>query len=160
MAQVLANSGKRGGPLQAELANAIDEEIRERFKKGQMKRGVYAELARKYNVSDVTIANRASMIASVIPLESFNEAKISLGTMRDEAIEHAQEMLDQSDMLDTEEKRKNLMILDRMISQKIDFMEKFFIKPKAPENVNVNASVDVNVRIDKLREAYNATRSI
>lgn len=148
MANLVVNA-KRKGPLAPEVRHALIQDIKRYFNTGRMRRGIYMELGQKHNVTDITVAKICSEVAALLPLESVNEAKVTLGDLRDELVQEAKVMVENS--FDEEEKRKNMLILDRMIGQKIDFMEKFHIKPKASENIVIDAQIEHKVNEDFLQ---------
>ena len=98
------------------------------------------QLAEKYKVKRETIARYLKTIYDKIPPEDIKETEVKLKVMFDKIFRYAQRIMNNAQT--PLEQERALRLLMSAMKEYTDFLERFGFKPKAQENINLNASIE------------------
>jgi len=98
-----------------------------------------SQLAKKYDTRWHTINNYLKEIYKSIPDEDIQNTKIKISTMFEKIFREAQNLLAKAQT--PKDKQMAIDLLMRCMDKFQDFLERFGIKPKATENINIQADI-------------------
>jgi hypothetical protein len=106
----------------------------------------YRQLAKELNIKKDTVGKYIQEIIDKTPKKSLKETEFRLELMYDNLIKEAQIMLEEA--VSFEETEKSIKLLLICHDKFIDFLERFGIKAKAIDNINIQGEIDNHVTIE------------
>ena len=110
------------------------------FDNNQLEKGVANyQLSQEFNIARETISKYLDEIYATIPKEDLKKVYVDFTKLFDRLFREANKMLSQSTTRTDKEKTMRLIL--QLLKEKTDFLERFFVKRKAEENININADI-------------------
>jgi len=146
----------KGGPVSVIKKNKILEEIHRLIRNGQIDKVEYQTLAKQYNTTYQTISKYVDEAYINVPAEEINKVLVDFRYTFKRLEEEVNVCLIEAETV--KQKLDVIKTYFQLIKEKTDYMERFFIKAKAQENINIQGEIDnvitVNiVRSNKIIEA-------
>lgn len=147
MAVARTPTKRKGGPVQQTKKKEIMDKLQKLIESGQIHGVANYQLSAQFNVARETISKYLDEIYSKIPKEDLNKVYIDFTKLFDRLFREANKMLSESTT--KHEKEKTMRLILQLLKEKTDFLERFFIKSKAAENINVREEkVQLNINLD------------
>lgn len=138
---------KRGGRISKEKKKDIMLELQEIIEDGTILGLTKTHLAKRFNTKRETITKYMGEVYALIPPEDINNVRVKIQTMFDKLFREVKTMLVTAS--NKREKKEAIDLMLRMMDKFQDFLERFGLKPKAEENINVNtSSIQLNINMD------------
>jgi hypothetical protein len=155
------NKGK-GGPITTLKKTKIIDVIQDLIKTRQIKDIEYQDLAKQYNTTRQTISKYVDEVYASIPPEEVNKVLVDFKFTFQRLEDEVNSALEEADTI--KEKLEVIRTYFQLIREKTDYLERFFIKQKAEENINVSGQIlhkqiiiNIPAEVTKLLENGNRT---
>lgn len=154
---------RKGGPIKKVIKDGIIKELTKIVESGNILGITNQQLADKFsasykiNIKRQTIGDCLKKVYASIPSEDVHNTKVKIEVMFNKVFRAVQEMIANAN--DQKEKKEAIDLLLRAMDKFTDFLERFGIKPKVADEVNVKALV-VNANIDVIAESQNILNDI
>lgn len=138
---------KAGGRLSKGKREQLLSDLRELFKTKEIKYYSIRKLSNKFNIAKDTVQKYLDEVSAEFPQDEVIEVQLKFKSLFDSAILTCEELVKRAVEEDRERDiRENIKLLLDTIKQQTDFMERFFIKDKAQDNINIQGEIKtVNV---------------
>lgn len=134
---------KKGGPLSEYKKKKLKDDLRILFNDGSIMRYSIRDLSSKFDIAKNTVQKYLDDVALEVPRKDIQKVTLDLKRYLEEAIEDIRALWEHSKAeLNPEEIRKNIDMMFKAIDKFTDFLERFSIKPKAVDNINLHARVE------------------
>jgi len=142
---------KKGGPITKYRKNRLMKDLETLFLNGSIKYHSIRDLSLKFDIAKDTVSKYLDEIRLKIDPKDIQVTQIKFKSLFEEAIKTC-EYLVQTAMEERREKdaRDSIRLLLLTIKEQTDFMERFFVKQKAVDNINLKADIkqtSVNIQI-------------
>lgn len=97
------------------------------------------QLAVKFQTRANTIGDYLKQIYLKIPPEDIKETEVKLKAMFDKIFRFSQQILSGAETL--YEKERAIRLIMQAMKEYMDFLERFGVKPKVADNLNINANI-------------------
>lgn len=126
----------------------ILDELTKMVENGQTLGVTQQQLATKFNVKRETVKRYLDKVYQSIPPEDIKSIQVKLETMFNKLFREAQKMIQTA--ANQRERKEAMDLLLRCMDKFTDFLERFGIKAKAEENINLKADItqrSINIQI-------------
>lgn len=148
---------KKGGPLNNKKRKDIIQELEKIIINGQSLGVTNVQLAKQFGVQRHTIKKYLDDIYSNIPPEQIQHTQVKMQTMFDKIFREAQRMLSEAKSFDEKRVAGDFML--KCLDKFTDFLERFGIKPKVADNLNINADITNKQLIINYNMPYNEIKN-
>lgn len=130
---------RKGGPVTKKRKAEIFEQLKDLIEKGNIMGVTNQQLAKQFEVKRETIAGYLKEVYESIPTEDIKSIEIKLKTLFDKVLRVSQQMLSKANT--AQEQERALKLILHATKEFTDFLERFGLKSKQAENINLQASV-------------------
>lgn len=139
-------TGKKGGPVPATVKQHIISELEQLIELGAIHGLTNSQLAKQFKVQSETISKYLDEAYKKINPDDIQKVYLDFKALFDRLFREAYIMLENCEK--DWQKEKVMRLILTLIKEKTDILERFFKKPKAVDNINLNAQVDNKIEIE------------
>lgn len=147
---------KKGGPIVKSKKKDIIEELKDIVESGEILGITETELSRKFDTTRVTIRKYLNEIYESVPEEDIRNIRVKLEVMFKKLFREAQKLMLNAES--AKEKKEAMEFLLKCIKEFTDFLERFGLKAKAIENINVQGEFNHTHSINVVVQTFNNER--
>lgn len=136
----MAVTTRKGGPIGKTKRRYAVEKIAEMIQTGEIVKYNNIELGIQLNISNNTIPKLIKEARLKIEPLSIEQCHEEFRDIFEFVLDNTRKMYEEAKTPSDKEKVSRLFL--HLIKEKTDFLERFFVKPKAQENVHVEGEID------------------
>ncbi|HAG52350.1 MAG TPA: hypothetical protein DCL21_01015 [Alphaproteobacteria bacterium] len=141
---------QKGGPLTKSNRETLLGELRTLFETKEIRHYSVRKLSQKFNIAKDTVSKYLDEIALEFPAKDLEATQLRFKSLFEDALETCESLIHDSKEQGRErDVRDNIKLMIDLIKAETDFMERFFVKDKVADKVDIkgvilNADVPVS----------------